>query len=141
MRLSGDETDNQITGSILMSNRFHSSGYRPLQKFKVILSGLRVAVISDFSVAYKVILSVPVLGVSFLLRQWVDVTLILLTMGLMLISELFNSAIEVLCDLVEPQQNEQIRVTKDIAAAAAGLSILVWGAVLTIEIIRLVQVQ
>jgi diacylglycerol kinase (ATP) len=81
------------------------------------------------------------LGVSFLLRQWVDVTVILLTMGLMLISELFNSAIEVLCDLVEPQQNEQIRVTKDIAAAATGLSILVWGAVLTIEIIRLVQIQ
>jgi len=124
-----------------MSKRFRSSGYRPLQKFKVILSGLQVAVISDFSVAYKVILSVPVLGVSFLLRQWVDVTLILLTMGLMLISELFNSAIEVLCDLVEPQQNEQIRVTKDIAAAAAGLSILVWGTVLTIEIIRLLQIR
>jgi diacylglycerol kinase len=118
-----------------MSKRFRSSGYRPLQKFKVILSGLKVAVISDFSVAYKVILSVPVLGVSFLLRQWVDVT-----MGLMLISELFNSAIEVLCDLVEPQQNEQIRVTKDIAAAAAGLSILVWGTVLIIEIIRLLQI-
>ncbi|NJL51661.1 MAG: diacylglycerol kinase [Hydrococcus sp. SU_1_0] len=124
-----------------MSHRFRSSGYRPLQKFKVILSGLKVAVVSDFSVAYKVILSVPVLGISFLLRQWVDVTLILLTMGLMLISELFNSAIEVLCDLVEPQQNEQIRVTKDIAAAAAGLSILVWGVVLTIEIIRLLQIQ
>jgi hypothetical protein len=42
---------------------------------------------------------------------------------------------------VEPQQNEQIRVTKDIAVVAAGLSILVWGAVLTIEIIRLVQIQ
>jgi diacylglycerol kinase len=124
-----------------MPKRFRSSGYRPLQKFKVILSGLQVAVVSDFSVAYKVILSVPVLGVSFLLRQWVDVTVILLTMGLMLISELFNSAIEVLCDLVEPQQNEQIRVTKDIAAAAAGLSILVWGAVLTIEIIRLLQIR
>ena len=120
-----------------MSKRFRSSGYRPLQKFKVILSGLKLAVVSDFSVAYKVVLSVPVLVVSFLLRQWVDVTLILLTMGLMLISELFNSAIEVLCDLVEPQQNEQIRVTKDIAAAAAGLSILVWGIVLTIEIIPL----
>jgi diacylglycerol kinase len=124
-----------------MSKRFRASGYRPLQKFKVILSGLKVAVVSDFSVAYKVVLSVPVLAVSFLLRQWVDVTLILLTMGLMLISELFNSAIEVLCDLVEPQQNEQIRVTKDIAAAAAGLSILVWGIVLTIEIIRLIQIQ
>ncbi len=124
-----------------MSNKFRTSGYRPLQKFKVILSGLQVAVVSDFSVAYKVILSVPVLVVSFLLRQWVDVTLILLTMGLMLISELFNSAIEVLCDLVEPRQNEQIRVTKDIAAAATGLSILIWATVLIIEIIRLLQAQ
>ena len=60
-------------------------------------------------------------------------------LGLMLISELFNSALEVLCDFVEPQQNEHIRVTKDIAAAAAaaGLSILVWAAILVIESIRI----
>jgi hypothetical protein len=38
---------------------------------------------------------------------------------------------------VEPQQNEHIRVTKDIAAAAAGLSIAVWAAILMIESIRL----
>jgi diacylglycerol kinase len=57
-------------------------------------------------------------------------------MGVMLIAELFNSAIEVLCDFVEPQQNDRIRVTKDIAAAA-GLSILVWAAILIIESIRL----
>ena len=62
-------------------------------------------------------------------------------MGLMLISELFNSAIEVLCDFVEPQQNDRIRVTKDIAAAAAGLSILVWAAILIIESIRLFKLQ
>jgi diacylglycerol kinase len=107
----------------------------------VILSGLHVAVVTDFSVAYKVILSVPVLIGSFFLRQWVDVSLILLAMGLMLISELFNSAIEVLCDFVEPQQNERIRITKDIAAAAAGLSILVWAAILIIETIRLFQLR
>jgi diacylglycerol kinase len=120
-----------------MSNQFRSSGYHPIRKLKVILSGLHVAVVSDFSVAYKVILSVPVLGFSFFFHKWVDVGLILLAMGLMLISELFNSAIEVLCDLVEPQQNEHIRVTKDIAAAAAGLSIAVWAAILMIESIRL----
>jgi diacylglycerol kinase (ATP) len=100
-----------------MSNKFRSPGYHPIQKLKVILAGLQVAVVTDFSVAYKVILSVPVLGGAFLFRQWVDVGLILLAMGLMLISELFNSAIEVLCDFVEPQQNERIRVSKDIAAA------------------------
>ncbi len=120
-----------------MASQFRSQGYHPIQKLKIILAGLHVAVITDFSVAYKVILSVPVLGGAFLFRQWVDVSLILLAMGLMLISELFNSAIEVLCDFVEPQQNERIRISKDIAAAAAGLSILVWAGILIIESVRL----
>jgi diacylglycerol kinase len=124
-----------------MSNRFRSPGYHPIQKLKVILAGLHVAVVTDFSVAYKVILSIPVLGGAFVFRQWVDFSLILLAMGVMLISELFNSAIEVLCDFVEPQQNDRIRVTKDIAAAAAGLSILVWAAILIIESIRLFKLQ
>ena len=124
-----------------MSNKFRSPGYHPIQKLKVILAGLQVAVVTDFSVAYKVILSVPVLGGAFLFRQWVDVGLILLAMGLMLIAELFNSAIEVLCDFVEPQQNERIRVSKDIAAAAVGLSILVWATILIIESVRLLKLQ
>ena len=124
-----------------MAKKFRTPGYHPLKKLAVILSGLHIAVVTDFSVAYKVILSVPVLGISFFFRQWVDVSLILLAMGLMLISELFNSAIEVLCDFVEPQKNEQIRIIKDIAAAATGLSILVWAIILVIESIRLFQLQ
>ncbi|NJM99423.1 MAG: diacylglycerol kinase [Phormidesmis sp. RL_2_1] len=124
-----------------MSNKFRSSGYHPIRKLKVILAGLHVAVVTDFSVAYKAILSVPVLVGAFLFRQWVDVSLILLAMGLMLVSELFNSALEVLCDFIEPQQNDRIRVTKDIAAAAAGLSILVWAAILIIESVRLFQLR
>lgn len=120
-----------------MFKKFRTPGYNPTRKLKVILSGLHTAVVTDFSVAYKVVLSIPVLGGAFFFRQWVDVSLILLAMGLMLISKLFNSALEVLCDFVEPQQNEHIRVTKDIAAAAAGLSILVWAAILVIESIQI----
>ncbi|MGB3402048.1 MAG: diacylglycerol kinase [Microcoleaceae cyanobacterium] len=124
-----------------MSNKFRSPGYHPIRKLKVILAGLHVAVVTDFSVAYKIILSVPILGSAFFFRQWVDVSLTLLAMGVMLISELFNSAIEVLCDFIEPQQNDRIRVIKDIAAAAAGLSILMWAAILIIESIRLFELQ
>ena len=40
-----------------MSNKFRTRGYHPIRKLKVILSGLHVAVVTDFSVAYKVILS------------------------------------------------------------------------------------
>jgi diacylglycerol kinase len=122
-----------------MAHKFRTSGYNPIRKLKVILSGLQIAIVTDFSVAYKVVLSVPILAIAFFFRQWVDVSILLLAMGLMLISELFNSAIEVLCDFVEPQQNERIRVTKDIAAAATGLSIFVWAAILAIEIIHLIR--
>lgn len=124
-----------------MTHKFRTSGYHPIRKLKVIFAGLHVAVVTDLSVAYKVILSVPILGAAFLFQQWVDIGLILLAMGLVLIAELFNSAIEVLCDFVEPQHNDRIRVTKDIAAAAAGISILVWAIVLIMEIIHLFQRQ
>ncbi len=124
-----------------MPNQFRTSGYHPIRKLKVILSGLQVAVVTDFSVAYKIVLSAPTLLAATLFQQWVDVSLVLLATGLMLISELFNSALEVLCDLVEPHQNERIRVTKDIAAAAAGLSILLWASILMIESVRLLELK
>ena len=50
-----------------MSNKFRTKRYHPIGKLKVILSGLHVAVVTDFSVAYKVILSVPILGGCFFL--------------------------------------------------------------------------
>ena len=108
------------------------SKYDPIRKLKVIVSGLHFAV-SDFSVAYKLVLSVPVFILSFIVQQWVDITLILLATGMMLVSELFNSAIEILCDFVQPQEDRRIGMIKDIAAAAAGISIFVWAATLILE--------
>jgi diacylglycerol kinase (ATP) len=117
-----------------MSKKFRPPGYHPIRKFKIILSGLYFAVVSDFSVAYKMILSIFVLGLSFIFREWIDFTLILLGTGLMLTAELFNSCIEALCDFMKEQLDERIRVIKDIAAAAAGISILVWATILIIEL-------
>ncbi|ELS31159.1 MULTISPECIES: diacylglycerol kinase [Pseudanabaena] len=108
------------------------SKYDPIRKLKVIFSGLHFAV-SDFSVAYKLVLSVPIFILTFILQQWVDVTLILLATGMMLVAELFNSAIEILCDFVQPQEDRRIGIIKDIAASAAGVSIFVWAATILLE--------
>lgn len=113
-------------------SKFPKTKYDPIKKLKVILSGLSFAV-SDFSVAYKLVLSVPVFILSFIVQQWVDVTLILLATGMMLVAELFNSAIEILCDFVQPSEDRRIGIIKDIAAAAAGISIFVWAATLILE--------
>ena len=114
-------------------------GYHPLRKLRTVISGLRYAVIYDFSVAYKLVLSALVLAAAFALRAWVDLLLILVVTALVLIAEILNSAIEALCDFVETRHNEKIKVIKDIAAAAVGISIVVWLLVLTIETSRFWQ--
>ncbi|MHB1429589.1 MAG: diacylglycerol kinase [Rhodocyclaceae bacterium] len=123
-----------------MRNKFLGTGepgYRPLRKLAVILSGLRYAALNDFSVMYKVALSVVLLGFALWLHEWVDAALILMATGLAVGAELFNTAIEALCDFVETRDNEKIGIIKDVAAAATGMFILAWWVVLGVEVARL----
>ncbi|MDO9067176.1 MAG: diacylglycerol kinase [Deltaproteobacteria bacterium] len=50
---------------------------------------------------------------------------------------MFNSAIEALCDFIETHENHKIKVIKDISAAAAGISILLWTVILVVEFLHL----
>jgi diacylglycerol kinase len=123
-----------------MRNKFlgtGDAGYHPLRKIRTVFAGLRYAVMYDFSVAYKLVLSVAVLAATFMLREWLDFLLILVVTGLVLIAEIFNSAVEALCDFVETRHNEKIGIIKDMAAAAVGISILLWAVVLAVEVSRL----
>jgi diacylglycerol kinase (ATP) len=120
-----------------MKNKFLGTGeqgYNPVRKVQNVISGLRYAVLTDFSVGYKLILSLIVLIATFALRQRVDLLLILIATGLVLITEIVNSAIEALCDFVEERHNEKIKIIKDIAAAAVGISIVVWAVVCAVEV-------
>lgn len=123
-----------------MRNKFlgtGDAGYHPVRKIRTVFSGLRYAVMYDFSVAYKLVLSIAVLAATFLLREWLDFLLILVVTGLVLIAEIFNSAVEALCDFVEVRHNEKIGIIKDMAAAAVGISILLWAVVLAVEVSQL----
>jgi diacylglycerol kinase len=124
-----------------MSRKYSTPGYHPIKKIKVVLKGLNSAVITDFSVAYKLVLSIPIVIVACMLYRWIDLSIILLATGMMLFAELFNSAIEILCDFVEPQHNLQIGNIKDIAAAATGIAIFVWAAILILEGIQFLTIR
>ena len=115
------------------------AGYHPLRKIKTVISGLRYAVLYDWSVTYKLILSVVVLAVAFGARAWVDFLLILVVTAFVLVAEIFNSAIEALCDFVETRHNEKIKIIKDIAAAGVGIAIFAWFIVLGVELGRLLE--
>jgi diacylglycerol kinase len=82
-----------------MRNKFLGTGepgYHPLRKLRTIFAGLRHAVVYDFSVAWKLVVSLVVLAGGLIVRDWVDVALIIVVTALVLVAEIMNSAIEVL---------------------------------------------
>ncbi len=109
-------------------------GYHPLRKLRTIFSGLRYAVIYDFSVAWKLLVSLAVLALALMARDWVDALLIIVVTALVLVAEIMNSAIEALCDFVETRHNDKIGIIKDIAAAGVGIAMLAWLLVLGFEV-------
>lgn len=123
-----------------MRNKFLGTGepgYRPLRKIMTVYSGLRYAVLYDFSVTYKLVLSALVLPMAFVFRGWVDVLMVLVATALVVMAELFNSAIEAICDFIEEKHNEKIKIIKDIAAAAVGVSVFLWIMVIGLEVWQL----
>lgn len=83
--------------------------------------------------------SALVLGLAFAFREWLDVLLILLATAFVLVAEIFNSAIEAMCDFVESRENPKIKVIKDMAAAAVGIAMMVWLAVIATESAELLR--
>lgn len=114
-------------------------GYHPLRKFRTILSGLRYAVVYDFSVAWKLVASLVVLVAALIAREWIDVVLLVVVTALVLVAEIMNSAIEALCDFVEIRHNEKIRIIKDIAAAGVGIAMFAWLVVMGFEVEEIIR--
>ena len=120
-----------------MRNKFLGTGepgYHPLRKLRTIASGLRYAVLVDFSVTWKLVVSVAVLIAALLGREWVDSLLIIVVTALVLVAEVMNSAIETLCDFIETRHNEKIAIIKDIAAASVGIALFAWILVLGFQV-------
>jgi diacylglycerol kinase (ATP) len=120
-----------------MRNKFLGTGepgYHPLRKLRTMASGLRYAVLFDFSVTWKLVVSAGVLVAALLGREWVDSMLIIVVTALVLVAEIMNSAIEALCDFVETRHNEKIAIIKDIAASGVGVSLIAWLLVLGFEV-------
>jgi diacylglycerol kinase len=76
-------------------------------------------------------------GCSGAWRLSEDFVVIVLATGVVLTAELFNSAVEGLCDFMETGHDERIGAIKDMAAAAVGVSSLVWLVIVGYEGVQL----
>jgi len=101
------------------------------------LAGFRTAALDDFNVLYKIILSSFVFVLAIIFHAWVDASLIIFATGTAISSELFNTALETLCDFVHPDYHQEVGKVKDIAAAAVGIISFVWLVVILIELVEM----
>ncbi len=108
-----------------------------LAKLGNALRGLSAAWREDRSVRWKLPLFAAVLLTAVLLQSWIDLLLLVVVTFVLLAAELFNTAIEELCNVVQPDFDERIGRIKDIAAAAVMLCHAAWLCVVLVEAARL----
>ncbi|MFT5336957.1 MAG: diacylglycerol kinase (ATP) [Luteibaculaceae bacterium] len=90
-----------------------------IKKFGFAFEGLRTGIKEHPHFRFHVVASAVVIALAFYFNlSFFSWGLIIVAMAMVLISELFNSALETLCNLVEPNYNIHIKKVKDMAAAA-----------------------
>lgn len=111
--------------------------FDPKDKLRVFFAGVRFAVDHDRNVAIQVAISCVVLAITFWLRQWLDVVLIMVVTGNVLVFEMINTAVEALCDYIQPNHDPRIGAIKDTMAAATGIAMIIWFVVILYEVMRI----
>jgi diacylglycerol kinase (ATP) len=121
-----------------LAKKYLPHKYSPIKKIRVIIEGLKFAFLYDFSFAYKVPIALIATLLSLFFNDYLNVFIILILTVQTLSMELMNSAVEQLCNFVEPNANQRIKVIKDISSAATGLCIGLWTIVLIWEYFQLI---
>lgn len=118
-----------------------AAGYHPLRKIRTALAGIWYAVFRDFTVRYKLIVSVVFLAIAGVYETLFHFLFVLAVTGLMLATEILNSAVEALCDYVQPKYDDRIKHIKDMAAGATFIAIVIWYTVLGVVLYELVAAK
>jgi diacylglycerol kinase len=91
--------------------------------FGFAFQGIQQAIQTETNLKIHLLATIAVLSIGFVLKldasEWLWIVLAIV---LVWVSELFNTAIESLCDLVQPEKHPIIKRVKDICAAAVLIS-------------------
>jgi diacylglycerol kinase len=90
-----------------------------LKSFLYALRGLKHAVIHEQNLAIEIFCAIFVIAFSFLFDisklEWF---VVIINIGLVLMAELFNTAIENLCNIIHKETHPVIKIVKDVSAGA-----------------------
>ncbi len=104
----------------------HFSISKRLKSFTYAFNGFKILFKEEHNARIHTAIGILVLILSVYfglnINEWMA---ILFSIGLVFSAEIFNSAIENLCDFVSPQWNDKIKKVKDLSAAAVLLSAII----------------
>jgi len=102
-----------------MNSKKPFSFQKRFQSFSHAMHGLKTSWLSEHNFRIHIILFTVsiILGVYLKINR-LEWGLLIIASSLVLISELFNTAIESICDFISPQIDPRVKKIKDVAAAA-----------------------
>jgi len=93
--------------------------------FKNAIEGIRLAVRTQRNLRVHLVIGALIIFLSIILKiNGVEFVLLFLTILIVLITELFNTAIEFTIDLISPEYNSIAKKAKDVSAAAVLIAAL-----------------
>jgi diacylglycerol kinase (ATP) len=102
-----------------MSNKKSFSIQDRLKSFVFAFSGIKTFFSTEHNSWIHVIAAITAISLGIVLKindyQW---CLIVMVIGLVIVAEIINTAIEKIVDMVSPQYNEMAKKVKDMSAAA-----------------------
>jgi diacylglycerol kinase len=88
--------------------------------------GIGILVSTSYNARLHLFFAVLAIYLGFILKiSQVEWVLIILTIGLVIIAETFNTAMEIDIDLTSPNYHPYARDTKDVAAGAVAISVFI----------------
>ena len=97
----------------------HFSIKKLIKSFGYAFSGVKSAIRSEQNFRVHLLAAVVALSLSVLLKiSAIEFLVIIICIGSVMAAEIMNTAIEKLCNFVSPQYHDQIKIIKDLAAAA-----------------------
>ena len=114
------------------SKQNNKPGYNLLKNSKYALSGLRITFRNEVSFKLEILMAIPLLAAIYMVDlDIVQKSILTVTLFLILIVELLNSAIENVVDITTSEYNILAKNAKDMGAGAVFVSIslhlICWG--------------
>ena len=97
-----------------------------LLSFKFAIQGLKSLLKNEHNSRVHLVAMIVAMSLGAILNiSTIEWLILIIVIGIVFLSELFNSAIETIADFVQPERDEKIRIVKDYSAAAVLISAVI----------------